>query len=89
MIFFENQDKLQRAQEILGFFGTKPPKTEEEIRMKARFAELLATSSIKPDDKNALQFVYEKLGGLVRTEKEHAEAEAKKEEIKKRGRPKK
>mgnify|MGYP001560455761 CR=1 FL=1 len=88
MIYFENPDKLQRAQDIIALFGAKPPKTEEENRMKSRFAELLSTAGLKADDKNAIRFIYEKLGGLIRTEEEHKAVEEKKEEIKKRrGRP--
>lgn len=89
-MIFVNQDKFKRAQDIVALFGNKPPKTEEETRVRARFADLLATNGIKPESKDALQFVYEKLGGLVRTEEEQKEVEEQKEEIKKgRGRPKK
>ena len=58
MIFFENPDKLQRANDILALFGNKPPKTEEESRKKSRFSDLLSTAGLKADDKGSLRFIY-------------------------------
>jgi hypothetical protein len=72
-MIYVNQEKLKRAQEILGFItGKLVPQSDIEVERKQRFHAHLTAAKIPVDDKKALEFVYEKLGGLVRTEEEQA-----------------
>ena len=83
MSILVNQEKVNRAKEIIGLLK-RVPKTEEEIERKEKFAALLAENKLSPTGDEALEFVYVKLGGLIRTPTEQKEAEQKKAEIKKR-----
>ena len=68
-MIFVNPIKEARAKEILGYFS-KSRLNEDDLEIKERFAGHLADAKLKPDDKGALEFVYTKLGGLLRTEAE-------------------
>lgn len=85
MIYFVNEEKLNRAKKILELFK-RTPKNEDEIETHKKFTALLVDAKIKPDNEDALQFIYEKLGGLIRSEIEQKEALKQIEEIKKKKR---
>lgn len=79
---FVNDQKKERAEEILRLVtGKKVALTDDEQDRKSRFAQHLASADIDPTSKEALAFIYEKLGGLVRTEAEEKKAKEKKERI--------
>lgn len=67
-----NEKKVKRAKDILDLLG-RAPKTDEEKRLKETFSELITKEKV--DKKDHLEFIYSKLGGLVRTEKEQKEAD--------------
>lgn len=74
---FVNREKLERAKGILDLItGKQSPKKESEIERRDHYAAQLADRGIKPSDKEALQALYEILGGLVRTPAEQAQADA-------------
>ena len=75
-----NEKKAKRAALIVEILG-RTPKNEEEKELKETFSLLVKEEKVEP--KNVLEFVYTKLGGLVRTEVEHKKVEAKSKEIKK------
>ena len=77
--FLVNEEKVKRAQGIVELLG-RPYRNEDEREVKEKFSKLLADAKVDPED--ALLFVYEKLGGLVRTEAEEKAHEAKVAEIK-------
>lgn len=84
--FFENPDKVARAEEIIALLSGRPAKSDDERERTARFASLVASEKldvVKNRDE-ALRYIYGKLGGLERTIEEHKKAEAVKEEVKKR-----
>lgn len=85
-IILVNEDKVTRANEILNFVtGRRQPKDEGEAERKVRFTQHLAEAGVDlSDTEAALRFVYEKLGGLVRTEIEQVEFEEKVAPLKKR-----
>ena len=71
MSIFVNKEKLDRAKEIIAFvLGKKVQRDENEIERTNKFSKLLTEAKIKADSEEAVAFVYEKLGGLVRTETE-------------------
>ena len=71
MSIFVNKEKLDRAKEIIAFvLGKKVQRDENEIERTNKFSKLLNEAKIKADSEEAIAFVYEKLGGLVRTETE-------------------
>ena len=64
-----NSDKASRAQEIIQILRSQPESdAQQEIHRK--FSARLANAGIKSDSDKALRFVYQILGGLVRTEEE-------------------
>jgi hypothetical protein len=72
-MIYVNNDKLKRANEILGLInGTLVPQSDIEIERKSRFAAHLAAAKIKADSEGAVEFIYAKLGGLIRSEAEQA-----------------
>lgn len=78
-VIFVNREKLSRAKDIVALLtGKLIPRTPEESDRKELFSGFLAQAEIDLKDPKALQFVYEKLGGLVRTpdEQEVADEEA-------------
>lgn len=71
MTIFVNKEKLDRAKEIIAFvLGKKVQRDDNEMERTNKFSKLLTESKIKADSEEAIAFVYEKLGGLVRTETE-------------------
>jgi len=85
-----NLSKKERAEAIVGFItGERTPADNGEAARADRFAKVLNEAKIDLKDKNgAILFVYEKLGGLVRTEEEQKQAEARKKEAQKKGKKK-
>ena len=80
-LIFVDQQKSQRADEIVSLLTNVTPKTREQEVLKEKFGLLVAEAKVKEGDFK--EFVYTKLGGLVRTEEEHKVAVAKAKEIKK------
>ena len=80
-----NEEKARRAQDIFGLVSGKvAPKDQMEIERKDRWTRHLAAGEIGLDDEQvATEFIYEKLGGLIRTPADQAKADRRKEEIKK------
>ena len=78
--YLVNDDKVRRAKDILALLA-RNPKDDDEREQKQRYEFLISEADVKENDK--LQFVYEKLGGLVRTEQEQKVAEEVKEKVKK------
>ena len=76
-----DQSKVARAEEIVALLGGKTPKTDAEQALRARFAELVKEEDVAKED--YLEFVYTKLGGLVRTEEEEKVAKVKEKAAKK------
>lgn len=87
-IVLVNKDKAKRATDIIDLLG-RAPKSEDEGETKTKFTALLKDSDVDVKDKDtAIQFVYEKLGGLIRTveqDKKIKEKVAKVKEAKKSG----
>lgn len=77
-----NTEKAARAQTIVGFLTGTPAKTSEDQELAQRFASILTAEKVDPKSKEAVEFVYVKLGGLVRSEVEHKKMEEKKAAIK-------
>jgi hypothetical protein len=72
-IVFVNPTKLARAKEIVALLA-RAPKTEDEQELKAKFANMIKDDEVATADN--VEYVYVKLGGLVRTVAEQAKAEA-------------
>lgn len=79
-ILVDDKKKL-RAEQIVELFN-RDPKTEEEVNLKEKFSALVEQDEVKNVD--LLEYVYTKLGGLVRTPTEEVEAKKKEKEIKER-----
>ena len=86
-IVYVNEDKRKRAEEIVGFLNGKPTKDDGEEERKQRFAAIMASEKIDSKSEGAVQFVYEKLGGLIRTVHEQEKFEAKVEQMKSAKKP--
>lgn len=83
-LLFVDETKKRRAEDIvLLVFGKKAPKDESEVTLKAKFSDLLKEAGVSASD--SLEFVYEKLGGLLRT---HEEADEIEEDSKPKGKGK-
>jgi hypothetical protein len=80
-----NEDKVTRAKEIFALVaGTVAPRNQTEVDRKVLWERHLIAGSIGLEDEEvAIEFIYEKLGGLVRSPEEQAKAERRKVEIKK------
>ena len=76
--YLTNEDKVRRAKDILDLLA-RGAKDQDEADLKTRWMALI--EGVK--EENLLQFVYEKMGGLVRTEIEQKAHEEKVEKIKK------
>lgn len=82
-----NEDKRARAQMIVDLISGKiVPRTAEEVERKEHYTKMVATADMDMKKDDVLTFIYEKLGGLVRTEAEQAKAETKKKEMQSKGR---
>ena len=71
--------KKLRAENIVELLG-REPKDEEEENLKKTFTPLVEAEGVEGAD--AVEFVYVKLGGLVRTEAEQKKAVIKEKETK-------
>ena len=70
-IVLVNPVKEQRAKYIIALLGAHAVlRTDGDEDDQRKFGAILAEAGMKPDAPEAVQFVYEKLGGLVRTHEE-------------------
>ena len=79
-----NENKKKRAEDIVRVLDGEKPKElqkNEIAALKATCSELVKEEDVPKGDR--LEFIYTKLGGLVRTEEEHKEAEKLRKETKK------
>lgn len=84
-VILVNADKVARAKDILDLVtGKRIPRDEGEGDRKDKFAQFLAEADVNPKGEDALQFVYEKLGGLVRTPSEQEDADEAADEARKK-----
>lgn len=84
---FVNDAKLRRAQRILDLIkGKELSRTQGDEENISKFSRYMAEGKVAKEKE--LEYVYQKLGGLVRTEEEQAKAEIRKKEIKARGKKK-
>lgn len=84
-IIFVNSEKKLRAQYILDLIvGVKRPQDDNEVERREKFTGILSEAKVDPKSKDALQFTYEKLGGLIRTSEEQKAFEEKVKESKKK-----
>lgn len=89
-VIYVNAEKLLRAKDILLLVsGKRTPRNGTEQEIKEHWSGILADGGVKPADEEAERFVYEKLGGLVRTKKEEEEHEEVVEEMQKKNRSRK
>lgn len=81
-IIYVNEDKKLRAQNILLLVaGKSVPRTQGDVDNREKFTALLSEAEIDSKSDDALPFIYEKLGGLIRTPAEQKAADKKKEEM--------
>lgn len=84
-VVFVNRDKVSRAAIIVDLVsGKRVPKDAGEEEQKEKFSAIFATEEVNPKGADALQFAYEKLGGLVRTPVEQKEADENAKEAQKK-----
>jgi hypothetical protein len=88
-IVFVDRPKYDRAVSIVAAVNNANPRTAEAIEYKSKFSALMAEADVDPKSPEAVEFVYDKLGGLIRTHEEHEVAEETKEKIKTKGKSKK
>ena len=74
-----NEKKVLRAKEIIDLLSGVA-KNEEEARTKERWQIMVDEAKVKQAD--YLEFIYDKLGGLIRTPAEQKIAESKAKEMK-------
>lgn len=77
-VLVDDKKKL-RAQEIVDLLE-REPRNEEEETLKEKFTALVSQDEVA--DADLLEYVYTKLGGLVRTPAEQEVAKKKEAEIK-------
>jgi hypothetical protein len=71
-----NGNKVTRAKNIVELVsGRRTPLDQSEAELKERWSRHFANGEHDPKATTAVQFVYEKLGGLVRTKTEQEEAD--------------
>lgn len=88
-IIYVNEEKRARAENLLALVkGKLVPKTVDEQDAKTKFGAFLAEAKIATDSEDALPFIYEKLGGLIRTPAEQAKADKGKEDARKKAKRK-
>lgn len=76
-----NEKKKKRAVEIVEILG-RNTKNETEKNLKDTYAPLIAEDKVA--EKDVLEYVYVKLGGLTRTEAEQKKAKEVEKEAKKK-----
>lgn len=75
-IVFVNPEKYNRAVEIVALIsGTQTVRTQDEAERKEKFAGFVAEAEVSPKGDAVVKFVYEKLGGLIRTVAEEVKIE--------------
>lgn len=85
-VIFVNSDKVSRAKDIVALItGKRVPLDQGEADRKDKFAGFMAAADIDPKSEGAMQFIYEKLGGLVRTVREQEVADEQAAEAKAKG----
>lgn len=83
---YVNQSKKDRAEDIVAMLiGKKVPSDANETSLAERYGRVFKDEGIDPKKDGAVKFVYEKLGGLMRTEDEEKNAKVKKAEMQKKG----
>jgi hypothetical protein len=89
-IVFVSLEKFNRAKDALALvLGNKVPVTPNEVEVANSTSKLLVAGKIDPKDADAaVKFLYEKFGGLIRTEAEEAIAQEKKKEAIAKGKKK-
>lgn len=80
-LVFVNPAKVLRAKEILALVA-RQPKTEEEAELKAKFVAMMANDEVNIKGDDTLEYIYTKLGGLIRTKTEQIEVDKKAEKLK-------
>lgn len=89
-VIFVNNQKKERALEVLNLInGVKSAVTPDEQARANVWTRHLNDAKVNAKDEKAVQFVYEKMGGLIRTPEQQKAAEVKAEEMKKEGKKKK
>lgn len=77
-VIFVNNEKLARAKGILDLVsGKRAARDANEAERTEHFRAQMNHAGKKPTDKDAVRFIYELLGGLVRTPEEQREADKK------------
>lgn len=75
---FVNNEKLSRAKSILELVsGKRVPRDQNEADRTEHYRAQMNHAGVGVKDKNAVRFLYELLGGLVRSESEQREADKK------------
>ena len=89
-VIFVNQHKLDRSKEIINLINGDMVAVDSGQGDRAqRFHKMLNEAKIDLKEKDkAIQFVYEKLGGLMRTEEQQKKADVIKKEAQKKGKKK-
>lgn len=81
-VIFVNDEKLKRASDIVALVnGKRAVITDRDAEIQTFWVEAFKREEIKGEEAQ-VRFVYERLGGLVRTRGEQAKAEALKGAIK-------
>jgi len=89
-LVFVNLEKLNRAQDALKLvLGKQIARTPNELEAANTASRQLVEGKVDPkNEEAAVKFLYEKFGGLVRTEEEEKIAQEKKKEAIARGKKK-
>ena len=78
-LIYVNPSKSKRADEIVEWLKGAPTKEEWHAKLKVKYQAFVKEDKVKEEDWK--EYVYKKLGGLVRTDKEHKEAKAKAKKV--------
>lgn len=81
-VIFVNREKQERAQDILALIsGARHARDAGEEMRIAHYTAILKEGKIGPADEGALRYIYERLGGLIRTREEQEVADQHAEEM--------
>ncbi len=75
LLIYVNPNKKARAERIIELLDGSPERPDDGITFKNKIAQLIKLDKVKEEDR--LEYIYTKLGGLLRTDKEQKEATAK------------
>ena len=78
-LIYVNPSKSKREDEIVEWLKGAPTKEEWNAKLKVKYQAFVKEDKVKEEDWK--EYVYKKLGGLVRTDKEHKEAKAKAKKV--------